>query len=151
MPTVYDVPANTLIKKITDNIKRISQVKPPLWAAFVKTGSHAERAPQDHDWWYTRTAALLRKIYVHGPIGLGDLESMYGGSKAVGYSFSHHRNGGGSNIRNIIHQLEAAGLVTKQDAKGRVLTSKGRSLLDRTSNEIFKEMIKDKPDLTRYS
>jgi small subunit ribosomal protein S19e len=121
-----------------------------MWAYMVKTGSHAERPPADREWWYTRAASILRKLYLHGPLGLSDLESMYGGRKSVGYSLAHHRDGGGSNIRRILQQLESAGLVAKEGKKGRVLTNKGRSLLDRLSGEIFKELVKVNPELAKY-
>ncbi len=151
MPTVYDVPYDILIKRLAEHLHKVPQISPPAWAPFVKTGSHAERSPQEKDWWDTRCASLLRKIYVHGPIGLSDLEASYGGRTSVGYAQSHHRDAGGAAIRKPIQQLESAGLVAKKGNKGRVLTSKGTSLLDRLANEIFKEQIKVKPELVKYS
>jgi len=117
----------------------------------VKTGSFAERLPQEKDWWYTRCASVIRKVYIHGPIGLTDLRSMYGGGKRIGYGGIHHRKGGGSAVRIALKQLEAAGLISKKQGKGRFVTSRGRSLLDRTSTEIFNEIVKTNPALSRYS
>lgn len=151
MPTVYDVPAEALIKKLVEHLRRVPQITPPSWSYYVKTGPHAERPPQDKDWWFTRSASLLRKIYLHGPIGMHDLESKYGGRTRVGYSLSHHRDASGSPIRKALQQLEAAGLVSKQQGKGRVLTAKGTSLLDRLSTELFEELEKTKPYLSRYA
>lgn len=151
MPTVYDVPQDVLIKRLSEHLRKMPQISPPSWTPFVKTGSHAERLPQDKDWWYTRCASLLRKVYIHGPIGLTDLESIYGGGKSSGYRLIHHRDGGGSTVRKPLLQLEAAGLVAKKPSEGRVMTSKGTSLLDRLSGEIFKEMVKSNPSLVRYS
>ena len=94
--------------------------------------------------------SLLRKIYIHGPIGVSQLESDYGGRKEIGYYVGHHRDAGGSAIRKAIQQLEAAGLVAKHGRKGRILTGKGVSLLDRQSTEILKELAKTKPELARY-
>ncbi len=150
MPTVYDVPQDLLIKRLAEYLRRLPQVTPPMWSYMVKTGSHAERPPADREWWYTRAASILRKLYLHGPLGLNDLKSIYGGRKSRGSKPAHHRDGGGSNIRRILQQLEAAGLVTKEGKKGRVLTSKGRSLLDRLSGEIFKELVKVNPELAKY-
>lgn len=150
MPTVYDVPQKELISKLTDHLKHVSQVSPPTWTAFAKTGSHARRQPVDKDWWYTRCASLLRKIYVHGPVGLSQLERDYGGRKEIGYSVGHHRDAGGSAIRKAIQQLEAAGYIAKQGRRGRILTGKGVSLVDRTSTEILKELSKANPSLQRY-
>jgi len=152
MVTVHDVPQDLLIKRLAEELRRrYPQVSPPAWAIYAKTGSHAERPPQDKDWWYTRCASLLRKIYLHGPIGVGDLRIMYGGRKRVGYFPAHHRDSGGSSVRKAIQQLEASGLVTKLNKKGRILTSEGRALLDRLSTEIFEDLIKTNPSLARYS
>ena len=151
MPTAYDVPYDILIRRLAEHLRRVPQISPPAWTSFVKTGSHAQRPAQERDWWYTRCASLLRKIYIHGPMGLSDLEAVYGGRTNVGYAQSHHRDAGGASIRRPIQQLESAGLVAKKGNKGRILTSKGTSLLDRLANEVFKEQIKVKPELVKYA
>ncbi|MCS7117045.1 MAG: 30S ribosomal protein S19e [Nitrososphaerota archaeon] len=151
MPTVYDVPQDILIKRLAEQLKKMPQIKPPAWAAFVKTGSHAERPPQDKDWWYVRCASLLRKLYIHGPLGLNDLRSMYGGRVRRGLAPAHHRDAGGSSIRKALQQLEAVGLVAKIEGKGRVLTNLGRKKLDKLATEIFKELVKENPSLARYA
>jgi ribosomal protein S19E (S16A) len=46
--------------------------------------------------------------------------------------------------------LEAADLVVKQGIKGRVITPKGMSLLDKTSTQIAKDIEKGNPDLAIY-
>lgn len=150
MTTAHEVPQNLLIAKLADHLRHVSQVSQPQWTAIAKTGSHATRQPTEKDWWYTRCGSLLRKIYIHGPIGLSQLESDYGGRKEIGYYPGHHRDAGGSAVRKAIQQLEAAGLVAKQGRKGRILTGKGVSLLDRQSTEIMKELAKTRPDLGRY-
>lgn len=150
MVRVHDVPADRLIEALAEHLKKVPELDQPAWAPYVKTGSHAERPPQKPDWWYTRAASILRKVYVHGPIGLQKLESAYGGSKAVAYFPKHHRDAGGAVIRNSLKGLEQADLVTKQGNKGRILTPKGVALLDKTSKEIFKELVKQLPSLERY-
>ena len=148
MPTVYDVPADKLIGRLADHLKRVSQLQPAVWAAYAKTGSQAERAPQSKDWWYFRAASILRKLYLHGPQGVNDLRIEYGGLIAVGYTLAHHRDAGSSNIRKIIAQLQAAGLVQKT-TKGRVVSAEGRRMLDKLSTEIFKEMAKGDRELSK--
>jgi small subunit ribosomal protein S19e len=150
MTTAHEVPQDLLISKLADHLRHVSQVTQPQWTAYAKTGSHAARQPIEKDWWYTRCGSLLRKIYIHGPIGVSQLESDYGGRKEIGYYVGHHRDAGGSAIRKAIQQLEAAGLVAKHGRKGRILTGKGVSLLDRQSTEILKELAKTKPELARY-
>jgi small subunit ribosomal protein S19e len=152
LPTVYDVPADTLIDKLSEYIKEnIYEVKPENWASFAKTSSIKERSPQNPDWWFIRCASLLRKIYIKGPIGIEHLRSEYGGRKDQGSKPEHSRKGSGSVIRKSLKQLEKAGLLECKEKKGRVVTSKGRQLLDRLSAEIKKEMEKKDPEYRKYS
>jgi len=130
-------------------MKGLQGMKEPEWARWVKTGSQAERPPADSGWWFIRAASMLRKLYVHGPVGLSDLERAYGGSKARHYYPKHHRDAGGSSIRRILKQLEQAELVAKTP-KGRVLSPKGRAMLDKTSKQIFASMVEGNKALSRY-
>src|SRR5271157_94605 len=149
MVNVHDVPSGKLIPALAEQMKSVRGLEAPEWAHIVKTGSHAERPPQQADWWFTRAASLLRKLYLHGPVGLGDLERAYGGSKAVAYFPKHHRDAGGSSVRKILKQLEQAELVTKTP-KGRILTPKGTAMLDKLSMEIFKVASQANKALARY-
>lgn len=150
MVNVHDVPADRLIEALADRMKKQRELDVPQWAQFVKTGSHAERPPQQPDWWYVRAASLLRKLYIHGPLGQGDLERAYGGSKAVAYNPKHRRDAGGSAIRNILKQLEQSELVAKTP-RGRVLTSKGMAMLDKLSKQILDEITETNQPLKRYA
>lgn len=146
---MLDVPADILIERLAKHMKNLPTIEVPEWAHYVKTGSHTERPPADPDWWYVRAASILRKLYVHGPLGISDFERAYGGSKQVGYYPKHHRDAGSSIIRKILHQLEKADLVVKT-SKGRMLTPKGQSLLDKISFEIFQEIKEKNEALARY-
>ena len=150
MVNAHDVPSGKLINALAEQVKELPGMEAPDWARFVKTGSHAERPPQQSDWWFTRAASLLRKLYLHGPVGLGDFRRSYGGSKAVGYNPKHHRDAGGSSIRKILKQLEQAELVAKTP-KGRVLTPKGTAMLDKLSKEIFDVAVEGDKTLARYA
>ena len=150
MVNARDVPSSKLISALAEQMKSVSAVQEPDWARYVKTGSHAERPPTNSDWWFTRAASLLRKLYLHGPVGLGDLERAYGGTKALHYYPKHHRDAGGSSIRKILKQLEQAELVSKTP-KGRVLTPKGRAMLDKTSREVFTALAAENKALARYA
>jgi len=149
MVNVHDVPAEKLISSLAERMKKQRELDVPQWAQFVKTGSHAERPPQQPDWWYTRAASLLRKLYLHGPLGQGDLERAYGGSKAVAYNPKHQRDAGGSAIRKILKQLEQSELVAKTP-KGRVLTPKGMAMLDKLSKQLLDEIVEGNQALKRY-
>jgi len=150
MVSAHDVPSSRLITALAAQMKEVPGVEQPEWSRFVKTGSHAERPPAEADWWFTRAASLMRKLYLHGPVGLSDLERAYGGSKALKYYPKHHRDAGGSSIRKILKQLEQAELVTKTP-KGRVLSSKGRGMIDRVSKEVFSALSEQNKALARYA
>jgi small subunit ribosomal protein S19e len=151
LPTPYDIPTSILIKRLAKYLKdNVDKIVPPAWAVFVKTGSHTERPPNNPDWWFTRCASFLRKIYMKGPIGIARLRSEYGGRIDRGVRPEHARKGGGAIIRNALKQLEAAGLVETLRKKGRVLTGEGRRLLDRLSTEIKEELEKKRPELKKY-
>ena len=150
MAKVFDVPADDLILKLSDQLKKDKKINPPEWASYVKTGPHVEKIPQNRDWWYTRCASLVRKVYLHGPIGISDLKSYYGGRKRIGYNLDHHKDAGGAIIRNALQQLEASGYVEKK-GKGRSISSEGMKRVDRLATEIFKDISKLNKDLERYA
>ena len=150
MAKVFDVPAEDLISKLSDQLKKDKKINPPEWASYVKTGPHVEKIPQNRDWWYTRCASLVRKVYLHGPIGISDLKSYYGGRKRIGYNLDHHKDAGGAIIRNALQQLEASGYVEKK-SKGRSISNEGMKRVDRLATEIFKEISKLNKDLERYA
>ncbi|MFQ6064689.1 MAG: 30S ribosomal protein S19e [Candidatus Bathyarchaeia archaeon] len=151
MPTPHDVPASILIKKLAKHLKdNVDKIVPPTWTTFVKTGSHTERPPENPDWWFTRCASLLRKIYMKGPVGIARLRSKYGGRIDRGVKPERSRKGGGAIIRNALQQLETAGLVETLRRRGRVLSAEGRRLLDRLSTEIKEELEKKRPELKKY-
>lgn len=131
--------AEPLIMQVAKELESIEQIKAPEWAAFVKTGVHKERPPMQANWWEIRCAALLRKIAIRGPIGTNKLRTLYGGRKNRGHKPDAQRKASGSVIRNALQQLEAAGLVKQADKdgrKGRVLTPKGESLLDKATLQV---------------
>ncbi|MBM4240442.1 MAG: 30S ribosomal protein S19e [Euryarchaeota archaeon] len=145
MTTIYDVPADLLIKEIAKELDKEKKVTPPEWAKFVKTGVHKERRPEDPDWWYTRCASILRRVYIDGPVGVGSLRSYYGGKKDRGSRPEKFRRGSGAIIRGALHQLEDVGFIEKIE-DGRIITPKGRSFLDKVSNIVKKEV----PELAKY-
>ena len=151
MAKVYDVPADELIAKLAEQLKSDKKIEAPAWSAFVKTGSHAMRIPQSKDWWYSRCASLLRKVYLQGPLGVADLKVAYGGRKKVGYNLAHHRDAGGAIVRKALQQLEASGYIIKVQGKGRLISSEGMKKMDRLATEIHTELIQTAPQLQRYA
>lgn len=141
MTTIYDVPANILIDKTAKKLKEIEEIKPPEWTKFAKTGVHKEKAPIQKDWWYTRVAAVLRKVYIEGTIGTSRLSALFGGAQDRGSKRYKARKGSRSVIRHSLMQLEASGFVITDKGKGRTITPKGQSFLDNTANEIMQNEI----------
>ena len=151
MAKVYDVPPDELISKLTEILKT-EDIPAPAWAVFVKTGAHADKPPQKPDWWYTRCASILRKIYLQGPLTVNDLRTIYGdGKRKMYYGARHHRDASGAIIRNAIHGLEKLGYLEKVEKKGSVVTRQGMQKLDKLSTEILNELIKIRPELKIYS
>jgi len=136
MVTVYDAPSEKLIANVAQKLKDSGAVNPPEWAEFAKTGVHTEKAPIQADWWYTRAASVLRKVYVKGPIGTSKLAAEYGGFVDRGSRPNKAVKGSRSIIRKSLMQLEAAGLVSKNKNNGRVVTPKGQALLDNAAKEV---------------
>ena len=92
----------------------------------------------------------MRKVYVHGPIGLENLRSDYGGRKNRGSKPNRATKAGGSDIRKILQQLETAGLVQTTRPQGRVMTPKGRKLMQEVAGDLGKELVKTVPELKKY-
>lgn len=139
MTTMYDVDAQELILKAAEELKKIPEIKPPAWAAFAKTGMHKERPPANSDWWYVRVASVLRTVYRLGPVGVSKLRAKYGGKKNRGVKKEHFFRGSGNILRKSLQQLEKAGFVKfaeKGVHKGRVVSPKGKSFLDKIAAQM---------------
>ena len=133
MANVYDVDASELVKMAAEKLK--SKVKKPDYVNYVKSGAAKERMPEDPDFWYIRTASILRQVYVNGPVGVSRLRTRYGSRKDHVIHKHHHMPASGSIISDAFKELEGLDYV-KKTGKGRVITPKGKSFLDKLSNEI---------------
>src|SRR3990167_8286378 len=103
MTHILAVNPRELIKKVAEELKKQSLVKPPQWGKFVKTGHHQERLPDNEDLWYCRSASIIRKI---------------------------------------LQQLEKAEFIKQAQSgahKGRIITPKGTSFLDKMAVQMSKE------------
>jgi len=145
-PTVYDVPAEDLIQIVAVELKKYNKITPPEWASYVKTGSFKQHAPQNPDWWFVRCASLLRKVYLSGPIGTSHLRKAYSGLRRGRNSPEKSTKASGAVIRKALQQLESEGLITSS-RPGRIISAKGRSLLDKFSATLVKEKF---PELKKY-
>lgn len=135
--SVFDVEAKELIAKTAEELKKVEEIKPPLWAVFVKTGAHNERVPDNPDWWYVRAAALLRRAAI-SPLGISRLRRVYGGRKNRGVKPERKKPASGNIIRKALQQLEKAKLV-KKGKNGREITAAGQKFLDNVAKTIIKK------------
>jgi small subunit ribosomal protein S19e len=136
MASVKDVPAGALISKAAEELKKSEQIKPPAWAAFAKTGVHKQRPPAQRDWWYIRSASVMRRVYLGQSLGVSKLRKAYGGRKNRGHKPEHTFKASGAVIRKVLQQLEAGGYVKTEKGAGRKITPKGHSFLNRVAREI---------------
>src|SRR5881628_1084880 len=132
MTTAYDIPPVLLIERIKEKLQAEGKIKPPEWAAFARTGVNTEKAPVQKDWWYRQVAA-------------------FGGRRDDGSAPYHPRRGSRSVAREAMQQLEAMGLLTKTDKKGRSISAQGRKLLDSLAHDILMDLAKTNPELAKYA
>lgn len=136
MVSVREVSADKFIEKAASELEKMNELKPPGWVFFVKTGIHKERPPTQKNWWWVRSASIMRKLHLKQDIGVSRLKKIYGGRKNRGVEPEHKYKASGKIIRNILQQLESAGYVKTEKKKGRSLTPKGKKFL----NDIAKSL-----------
>ena len=138
MKTVYELNAHEYNLKLAEALKKISEFKQPEWANFVKSGPAKERPIDDVDFWYKRSASILRQIYKKNIVGVSRLRTKYGSKKNRGFKPEEFRKASGKIIRTILQQCDAAGLTeiaktikgVRGKKPGRQLTQKGKLLLE---------------------
>nr|MDO8112299.1 40S ribosomal protein S19 [Candidatus Sigynarchaeota archaeon] len=139
---VFAVDPTAFIKKTANQLKTFPEINPPrevklgLW----KTSCARELPPENsEEFWYIRSASLLRKLALKKRIGVSRLRKLYGCHQRNGVKPPHYRKCAGKIIRRCLQQLEKAGLVQIEKAAGRKLTSAGQSLIDKIAHDIVRE------------
>lgn len=136
MASVKDVDSQRFIEKLAENLEKMEELKQPEWSSFVKTGVHNERPPEQKNWWWMREASILRKLYLKQNLGVSKFRKLYGGRKNLGHRPEHKRKASGAIIRRMLQQLETVNFVKKDKKKGRVLTPKGKAIMNETAKGI---------------
>merc|ERR1712078_950714 len=136
--TVKDVPADEFIKAAAEFLKRQPKFDVPKWHDIVKTGTLKEYSPYDEDWFFIRSASILRKVYLRKGTGVGALKKWYGGSNGThrGTRKAHFTTASGAIIRKAMFELEKLEMMEKTGDGGREITSKGRAEMDRIAGNI---------------
>jgi small subunit ribosomal protein S19e len=134
---VYDLDPQEHNLKLAEALKNVPEIEMPEWAEFVKSAPSKERPIDDPDFWYKRTASILRQIYKRKTVGVSRLRTKYGSKKDRGYQPEKFVRAGGKIIRTILQQLDKAGFteMTKpprgvRGKTGRKLTEKGKSFVE---------------------
>lgn len=135
MNAVYDLTPQEFNLKLAEALKGVPEFEKPEWIDFVKSGAAKERPVEDPDFWFKRSASILRQIYRKKIVGVNRLKTKYGSKKDRGMKPEEFRKAGGKIIRMILQQSDKAGfteiLKNARGAKlGRQLTKKGKSFLE---------------------
>ena len=136
--SVYELNAQEYNLKLAEALKKVPEFKEPEWAKFVKSSPSKERPIDDEDFWYKRSASVLRNIYKTGSVGVQRLRTKYGSKKNRGFKPEAFVKGSGKIIRVILQQADAAGLTeiqkpirgVKSKKPGRILTNKGKKFME---------------------
>ena len=136
--SVYNLNAQEYNLKLAEASKKIPEIKAPEWAEYVKSGPSKERPIEDPDFWYKRTASILRQIYKKGIVGVSKLRTKYGSKKNRGFAPERFKKASGKIIRSILQQADAAGLTeiakeikgVRAKRPGRQITAKGKEFLE---------------------
>ncbi len=135
---VYEISAQEYNLKLAEALKKIPEFKEPEWVQFVKSGTAKERPIDDPDFWYKRSASILRQIYKKGIVGVNRLRTKYGSKKNRGMRPERFKRGSGKIIRVILQQSDAAGFTeiakiikgVRSKKPGRQLTQRGKKFLE---------------------
>ncbi|MDE1870769.1 MAG: 30S ribosomal protein S19e [Candidatus Micrarchaeota archaeon] len=133
MANVYDVKSSDVVRLAAERLK--GKIVKPSYVDFVKSGPNKERVPDDVDFFYVRSASILRQVYINGPIGVSRLRTRYGSRKEHVVHRRHHIRAGGSIIRDALQGLEKLNYV-KNTRSGRIITPQGRSFMDKIAKEL---------------
>jgi small subunit ribosomal protein S19e len=138
--SVKDVSADAFIRAFAAYLKQTNKVQLPQYVDYVKTGAFKELSPLDPDWYYTRAAAIARRVYINQGMGVGAFRRVFGGrsNKAGSVTPEHHAKAAGGIIRHALQQLEAMGLVEKNPATrgGRRITPEGQRQMDLVAGSL---------------
>ena len=121
----------------------------------MKTGTHKVLAPYDANWLFTRAAAIARHLYVRAKgTGVKTLRTVFGSNERNGTISCHHHRANGKIIRYCLKMLSDMKLVDlvivqEEDDKGKMVTTstkgkkispKGRSEMDKIAVEIYRRL-----------
>jgi small subunit ribosomal protein S19e len=145
--TVLDVPANELINSVAMFFKEKNVIKLPKWSSLVKCSHANEIVPLNPDYMYYKAAAIARMLYItkSKTVGVGSIRTMFGKKERRGAQPAKFMRASGKIIRVLLQQLKENKYVENYKNKdqdvsyGLVLTSNGRTELDKIASKIAKK------------
>lgn len=155
--TLKDVPAEAFIEAYADHLKKTQKVIPMANHFHLKTGHSREIVPHNPDWFYIRTAALARKLFLRPGLGVGTLQHIFGRKKSNGHRKKHHSKGSGKVLRYSLKQLEEAQILMRYNDKRnhgvqlemprgkdlgypRIITPEGQKELNEIAKQVFNRL-----------
>ena len=147
MVSIYKLDAQEYNLKLAKALKKIPEFKEPEWLAFVKSSPSKERPIEDVDFWYKRSASILKQIYKKKIVGVNRLRTKYGSKKNRGFKPEKFMKAGGKIIRTILQQSDQAGFTeiakdikgVREKKPGRQLTQKGKEFMESIKNANKKQ------------
>lgn len=138
MNAIYEIDAQEYNLKLAEALKEVPEFEQPQWSMFVKSGPAKKRPIEDPDFWYKRSASILKQVYKKKIVGVSRLKTKYGSKKDRGYAPEEFRRASGKIIRVILQQCDAAGFTeiaktirgVRERKPGRQLTQKGKEFME---------------------
>lgn len=135
---IYNLNPQEYNKKLAEALKTVPEFQTPEWVEFVKSGAGKERPIDDPDFWYNRSASILRQLYKRGVVGVSRLRNKYGNRQRRGVRPPEFKRASGKIIRTILQQCDKAGFTEviketrglRKKKPGRILTQRGKSFLE---------------------
>jgi len=135
---VFEMNSQEYNLKLAEALKKVSEFEVPEWVKFVKSSPSKERPIDDLDFWYKRSASVLRQIYKTKIVGVNRLRTKYGSKKNRGMAPERFQKAGGKIIRTILQQADKAEFTefaqnirgVRKKKPGRQLTDKGKKFLE---------------------
>ena len=138
---VREVPPQLFIDTLAKHFETTRLFSIPEWTDLIKTGSLKQMPPNFTNWYYTRTASIVRQVYLHPGTSVESLRNYYGKNVDSGFTPNHHGKASGKVIRSCLQDLEKIGWIKQSEDKiGRMITDKGQKQLDILAQEVAKSI-----------
>jgi len=138
MTIVFNTDSQEYNLKLANALKEVPEFESPAWMFLVKSSPSKERPIEDNDFWYKRSASILRQVYKMKIVGVQRLRTKYGSKKNRGMRPEKFMKASGKIIRTILQQADKAGFTemakdikgVRHKKPGRQLTFKGKEFME---------------------